>query len=112
MDGDSPESIARSVVEACADCEVCRYVMTDTGLFFEDLYRRHDQAAADGRPLSSEALRRLVERCHDCALCGCPDIRARIIVACLSCRLQFMQLTDIPVAHPLEVIVDHLDGSH
>jgi glycerol-3-phosphate dehydrogenase subunit C len=80
-DGDSPEGIARAVVEACADCEVCRSMMTDTCLFFDDLYRLYDQAAADGRPLSSEALRRLVDRCHYCALCGCPDIRARIIAA-------------------------------
>ena len=47
IDGDSPESIARAVVEACADCEVCRFMMTDTCLFFEDLYRLYDQAAAD-----------------------------------------------------------------
>jgi len=80
-DGDSPESIARAVVEACADCEVCRFMMTDTCLFFEDLYRLYDQAAADGQPLSPEALRQLVNRCHYCALCGCPDIRARIIAA-------------------------------
>jgi glycerol-3-phosphate dehydrogenase subunit C len=33
----------------------------------------------------------------------------RIITECLSCRLQFMQLTDIPVVHPLEVIAAQLD---
>jgi glycerol-3-phosphate dehydrogenase subunit C len=36
---------------------------------------------------------------------------ARIITECLSCRLQFMHLTDIPVTHPLEVIATHLGGS-
>ena len=81
MDGDSPEGIARAVVEACADCEVCRSMMIDTCLFFDELYRLHDQAAADGRPVSAKDLRRLVDRCHYCALCGCPDIRDRIIAA-------------------------------
>ena len=36
----------------------------------------------------------------------CPDT---IVTECLSCRLQFMHLANIPVAHPLEVMAALLD---
>jgi glycerol-3-phosphate dehydrogenase subunit C len=81
MANDSPERLARDVVEACVDCGVCRSMMAAECLFFDTLYRLHDRAEADRRPLSSGELRRLVDGCHYCALCGCPDIRAAIIAA-------------------------------
>ncbi len=81
MTSDSPEAIARSVIAACADCEVCRSMLADDCLLFAELYRLYDREADTGRPPSSRALRGMLDRCTYCALCGCPDIRADIIAA-------------------------------
>ncbi len=76
-----PEDIARSIVAACADCEVCRFMLTDDCLFFRELFRLHDREVETGAVPSSDELRSMLERCTYCALCGCPDIRADIIAA-------------------------------
>ncbi len=81
MNPNSPEAIARSVIAACADCEVCRFMLTDDCLFFRELYRLHDREAETGAAPSSRELRSMLDRCTYCALCGCPDIRADIIAA-------------------------------
>ena len=77
----APEAIARSVVAACTDCEVCRSMMAAECHFFDELYRLHDRAQTNGHAISSDDLRDLVDLCHYCTLCGCPDIRADIIEA-------------------------------
>ena len=56
-------------------------MMDSECLFFDELYRLHDQAKDNGSPMSASELRGLVDRCNYCALCGCPDIRADIIEA-------------------------------
>ena len=81
MKTDSPEAMARSVMAACADCEVCRSMLADDCLLFAELYRLHDREVETGRPPSSRALRAMLDRCTFCALCGCSDIRAGIIAA-------------------------------
>jgi glycerol-3-phosphate dehydrogenase subunit C len=77
----APEAIALAVVDACADCEVCRFMMASECHFFDELYRLHDRAKTNGHAISPDDLRGLVDLCHYCTLCGCPDIRADIIEA-------------------------------
>lgn len=82
MQKDSPESMARAVVEACADCDVCRYLMDDTPcLVFPEIYRLYDKEAKKEGEITSEELRNLVDLCNYCALCPCPDIRSDIMKA-------------------------------
>jgi len=76
-----PKDLAQSVVDACTDCDVCRYLMPSECLLFDDLYRLHDRAANGGSPISTSDLRQLVDRCTYCGLCACRDIRADIIDA-------------------------------
>lgn len=77
----SPENKISEVIEACADCEQCRHMMASECLFFDALYRLHDQVKENGQPLATGDLRELVNLCNYCALCSCPDIRASIIEA-------------------------------
>src|SRR5512143_2912086 len=76
-----PERTARKIVMDCADCDCCRPIMDESCLFFPELYRLYDQEVETGQRISSEELRRLVEKCNFCALCPCPNIRADIIRA-------------------------------
>jgi len=77
----TPENKISKVIEACTDCEQCRHMMASECLFFDALYRLHDQARENGKPLATGDLRDLVGLCNFCALCSCPDIRADIIEA-------------------------------
>ena len=76
-----PEDLARSVVDACTDCDVCRYLMPGDCLLFDDLYRLHGRAENGGGPISVVDLRQMVDLCTYCGLCTCSDIRADIIAA-------------------------------
>jgi glycerol-3-phosphate dehydrogenase subunit C len=76
-----PESTARMVVDACSDCDVCRFLMDSDCLMFPELYRLYDKEVETGEKISSDELRYLVELCNYCALCPCPNIRADIIKA-------------------------------
>jgi glycerol-3-phosphate dehydrogenase subunit C len=77
-----PESMARAVVEACADCDTCRYLMDDTPcLVFPELYRLYDKQAEHGPGITSRELRNLVDLCNFCALCPCPDVRSDLMRA-------------------------------
>lgn len=76
-----PEDLAHAVVDACTDCDVCRYMMPSECLLFDDLYRLHDRAENSGDPIAAPDLRRLVDLCTYCGLCACHDIRADIIGA-------------------------------
>ena len=47
MPNDIPEQVAQAVIDGCADCDVCRYLMEHTPcMFFPQLYRLYDEAAA------------------------------------------------------------------
>ena len=77
----TPEKAARKVVDACADCDICRSLMDSTCLLFPELYRLYDQEMETGKKIAPEELRRLVDLCNFCAVCPCPNIRADIMTA-------------------------------
>ena len=80
-DKNGPENTARMVVDACSDCDVCRFLMDTDCLMFPELYRLYDKEVETGEVITSEELRNLVDLCNYCALCPCPNIRADIIKA-------------------------------
>ena len=81
MEKNSPEKKARKVVDDCADCDVCRFLMDTDCLVFPELYRLYDKEFETGEKITSEELRKLVDLCNFCALCPCPPVRAEIIEA-------------------------------
>lgn len=82
MPNNTPESMARAVVEACADCDICRYLMEDTPcLVFPELYRLYDKKAQKRGSITPVELRNLVELCNFCALCPCPNVRSDLMKA-------------------------------
>jgi glycerol-3-phosphate dehydrogenase subunit C len=76
-----PEKKARKVVEECADCDVCRFLMDSDCLVFPELYRLWDKEIETGQIITPQELRNLVDLCSFCALCPCPPVRANIIEA-------------------------------
>lgn len=82
MQDDTPEILARAIVEACADCDICRFLMEDTPCrVFPELYRLYDKEVEKRGQITPEELRGLVDLCNFCALCPCPNIRADIMKA-------------------------------
>ena len=81
MEHIKPEKKARKVVDECADCDICRFLMDSDCLFFPELYRLYDQEIETGEKITSAELRNLVDLCNFCALCPCPPVRANIIEA-------------------------------
>lgn len=77
----SPEKKARQVIEECADCDVCRFLMDSDCLLFPELYRLYDREMETGEETTSGELRHMVDLCNFCALCPCPPVRAKIIEA-------------------------------
>ena len=82
-----PENTARMVVDACSDCDVCRFLMDTDCLMFPELYRLYDKEIETGQKITPKELRKLVDLCNFCALCPCPNIRADIIKA----KTQFIE---------------------
>jgi glycerol-3-phosphate dehydrogenase subunit C len=81
MEKISPEKKARKVVDECADCDVCRFLMDSDCLMFPELYRLYDKEMETGEKITSGDLRHLVDLCNFCALCPCPPVRAKLIEA-------------------------------
>jgi len=77
----NPEDKIRSVVDACADCDICRSLMDSTCLLFPELYRLYDNEKKSGQKIAPDELRKLVDLCNFCAVCPCPNIRADIMLA-------------------------------
>jgi glycerol-3-phosphate dehydrogenase subunit C len=75
----SARSLIRSVVDTCADCDICRFLMEDSCLFFPELYRLHDRETEQKIPPGGEELDRLADMCTLCGLCPCPNIRTDIV---------------------------------
>ena len=69
----------RGVVEACADCDSCRFLMDRSCLLFPELYRIYDKEKEDRRPAKDQELLDLPELCTLCGLCPCPNIRDDVI---------------------------------
>jgi glycerol-3-phosphate dehydrogenase subunit C len=78
---DDAEHLMRRVIEACTDCDCCRYTMDTNCLFFPEIYRLWDREKETGERITPAVLRRLADLCNYCALCPCPDIREDIITA-------------------------------
>jgi glycerol-3-phosphate dehydrogenase subunit C len=77
-----PEKMIQAVIDACADCDVCRYLMEYTPcLFFPDLYRLFDKNSEQNQETTTAELRQLVDLCNFCGLCPCPNIRSDIMKA-------------------------------
>ncbi len=55
-----PEKAARQVLDACADCDGCRFLMDTSCLFFPELYRLYDREMENRKKITSDELRRLV----------------------------------------------------
>ena len=87
MEKIEPENTARMVVDACSDCDVCRFLMDSDCLMFPELYRLYDKEIETGKKISPAELRKLVDQCNFCALCPCPNIRADLIEA----KTQFVE---------------------
>ena len=81
MRKNEPENTIREVVDACSDCDVCRFLMDASCLFFPELFRLFDKEMETGETISADELRDLVDLCNFCALCPCPNIRADVIRA-------------------------------
>jgi len=81
MDPNSPENLIRKIVNACADCDDCRFLMDQSCLFLPELFRLYDREKETGREIPSEDLRRLVDLCNFCALCPCRNVRTDIMKA-------------------------------
>jgi len=81
MENTGPEKKARKIVDECADCDVCRFLMDSDCLMFPELYRLYDREMETGEKITSEELRHMVDLCNFCALCPCPPVRANIIEA-------------------------------
>jgi glycerol-3-phosphate dehydrogenase subunit C len=77
----NPEDKIREVVDLCADCDICRYLMETTCLLFPELYRLFDRERDFGEKITAGELRHLVDLCNFCAICPCPNIRADIMQA-------------------------------
>ncbi len=81
MEKRSPEKKARKVIDECADCDVCRFLMDSDCLMFPELYRLYDKEMETGEKITSGELRHMVDLCNFCALCPCPPVRANLIEA-------------------------------
>ena len=82
MQNNAPEGIARALIEGCADCDICRYLMEDTScLVFPELYRLFDKEREEKSEITPQELRKLVDLCNFCALCPCPDVRSNLMKA-------------------------------
>ena len=78
---DTAERLIKKVVDACADCDICRNLMDTNCLFFPTMYKLWDREQAGGASITLQELRSLADLCNYCALCPCPNIREDIITA-------------------------------
>jgi glycerol-3-phosphate dehydrogenase subunit C len=74
-----PKILLRGVLDACADCDTCRFLMEEDCLFFPELYRLYDKEKNTGIPAQAADLHNLSQLCTLCGLCPCSNIRADII---------------------------------
>lgn len=79
-DNDGGQKTIRGVVDGCADCDTCRFLMDESCLLFPELYRLYDREMMQGGiAVGKDELRRLSELCTLCGLCPCPDIPMQVI---------------------------------
>ncbi len=80
-DQESSCSLIKEVIQACADCDVCRFLMDESCLFFPELYRLFDREKENSDPPTEKELHQLLDMCTLCDLCPCSNIRTEIINA-------------------------------
>ena len=71
----------RRIVDACADCDTCRYLMDESCLLFPRLYQGWDAQCEARRPITRQALFELADSCTLCGLCPCFNIRNDVVKA-------------------------------
>lgn len=74
-----PEKTIRRVLDACTDCDSCRFLMDESCLLFPELYRLYDREKEKGKKAGKAELLDLADLCTLCGLCPCPDIRTDLI---------------------------------
>ena len=99
MEKVEPEHTAREVVDACADCDVCRHLMDSSCLFFPELYRLIDREMDAKEKITLDE--NFTAWANNHKLNSNPE---RLVTDCLSCRLQFNQLLPYAVFHPVEIL--------
>jgi glycerol-3-phosphate dehydrogenase subunit C len=77
----APETLIRKTVDACADCDDCRYMMDTSCFFLPELFRLHDREKETGERITPAELKHLTDLCNFCGLCPCANIRADIMKA-------------------------------
>lgn len=95
--GAAPEKIFRGVLDACADCDTCRFLMEESCLFFPELYRLYDKEKEGGGTVSDVELAEMAALCTLCGLCPCPNIRADIIRG----KTELVRRRGLPLANRL-----------
>ena len=100
----TPQELIRSVVELCADCDTCRPLMDEVGVFFPELYRLWDQEKDSGVPITEADLRILVDLCTLCGLCPCPRIPTDVLTA----KSRYIDLEGLPAVTRLLTDVPRL----
>lgn len=95
--GTAPEKIFRGVLDACADCDTCRFLMEESCLFFPELYRLYDKEKESGGTVSDKELDKMAALCTLCGLCPCPNIRADIIRG----KTELVRRRGLPLANRL-----------
>lgn len=71
----------KKVFKGCTDCDVCRFLMEDSCLFFPRVYELYDRYLETGNFPDDGELLELVDYCTLCGLCPCPDVRANMLWA-------------------------------
>jgi glycerol-3-phosphate dehydrogenase subunit C len=75
----TPENLARDVVDQCGNCNFCRELLADSPcMVFPKLYRLYDAEQAGRRAIAARELEALVTLCNMCGSCPCPSIRAKL----------------------------------
>ena len=76
---DKPESLARSVMTICVNCEQCRELMDEAPCqYFPRLFNLADRAKSGGKPVSGQDLAELIDLCNACGQCPCRPVQSDI----------------------------------
>ncbi|TBW38431.1 FeS-binding protein [Siculibacillus lacustris] len=79
MSPETPQSIARSVVMLCANCDQCRELLDDAPCqFFPRLYMLADRSRAHGTEPGDRELAELIDMCNACGQCPCASVQLKI----------------------------------
>jgi glycerol-3-phosphate dehydrogenase subunit C len=100
----TPQEILRRVMELCADCDTCRFLMDEDCAFFPELYRLWDGEKEGGQPVSEAQFRRLADLCTLCGLCPCP----RIPIDVMEAKSRYIEREGLPLATRLLTDVPRL----